>query len=189
MITKITEIPRIHVGQSLEQRAEGPQEYSERASLAVKAKSLLGYKPLMHEVFGHVTSEADIGALGKVLLALDVEVLEMGSVFQYQVNEAARRTQEELNKLVSGGQVKRIFSWGFSAASWAHTNLKDYSEPVPEFVLNKAVQIKESCPDVGFYVHHMNDPKADPFLVAMLGDEVYFIEVWEEPRFEGRLTR
>lgn len=46
------------------------------------------------------------------------------------------------------------------------------------------MQIKEACPDVVFHVHHMTDPKADPFLIAQLGRELYYVEVWAEPRFE-----
>lgn len=187
MIDKLTDIPRIHVGQSV--AVVGAEHTDDRANLAVKAKSLLGYRALMHEVSGAVDSSTDIGKLGKTLLELDVEVLHPGSVIEYQVNEAARRTKQELNRLLTANQLERVFSWGFSAAKWEYTEISKYSEAIPEFVLNKAVGIKESCPDVKFYVHHLNDPKADPFLVAVLGEEVYFVEVWEEPRFEGRMTR
>jgi hypothetical protein len=188
---KLQDIPRIRVGQEMPILSEKLDAFGrERAELATKAKNLLGYKVLSGEISGSFqATSVELGKLATALLALDLEVLDMGMVFAYQVDEAARRTKQELDRLVRGGQVKQVFQWGFSPAEWKHTELKSYGEAIPEFVLDKAVRLKEKCPDVQFFVHHLNDPKADPFLVATLGEEVFFLEAWDEPRFEGRITK
>lgn len=186
---QIADIPRARVGQEIPILSEKMDAFGrERAELATKAKNLLGYRVLSGELSGSLSSSAvALGKLAEALLAKDIEVLDMGSVFAYQVAEAAKRTKSELERLTRSGNVKQVFHWGFTPARWEHTEIKSYAEPIPEFVLQKAIQIKEACPDVQFYVHHLNDPKADPFLVAVHGDEVYFVEVWAEPGFEGRL--
>lgn len=185
---KLAEIPRMRVGQEIVLETSRMDSLDrERADLAIKAKNLLGYRMLSAEMSGNVLASCEqLGKLAQALLANDIEVLDIGKVFSYQTEEAARRTKAELERLLRSGNVNRVFQWGFHAAAWQHTAITAYVEPIPEFVLQKAVQIKEHCPEVQFFIHHLNDPKADPFLVAMLGDEVYYVEAWEEPRFEGR---
>ena len=34
---------------------------------------------------------------------------------------------------------------------------------------------------------HRAGVKADPFLIAKLGEEIYYVEAWDEPRFENSL--
>lgn len=186
---QILDIPRVRVGQEMPVLSDKLDTFGrDRAELATKAKNLLGYKVLSGEISGSFSScHADLGKLAEALLAKDIEILDMSSVFAYQVEEAARRTKMELDRLLRAGNIKQVFQWGFHAATWQHTAIASYSEAIPEFVLQKAVQIKEACPTVEFYIHHLNDPKADPFLVASLSSEVYYVEVWEEPGFEGRL--
>lgn len=71
--------------------------------------------------------------------------------------------------------------------SWEVTPLKGYAEPVPEFVLQQAIKIKEGLPDAEFSVHQFvqNEEVLDPFLVVHHGDEEYFVAVWDEPKFEA----
>jgi hypothetical protein len=72
--------------------------------------------------------------------------------------------------------------------SWQVTPLKGYAEPVPEFVLHQAVELKEALPEAGFFVHQFvqNGLVLDPFLVISHGNESCFIAVWDEPKFEAK---
>lgn len=74
---------------------------------------------------------------------------------------------------------------------WQKVNLKDYKKPIPEFVLRKALQIKEKCPGVTFFVYELikreRQINGDPFLAVCCGNDGYFVEVWDEPKFETKL--
>jgi len=122
------------------------------------------------------------GKLTETLLKLEMDVLDANMVIDYQMEEIGRRTKE-----VAVERLKDWVSGWFTVASWQHTLLSEYKRPVPEFVLDKAIRIKEVLPEVQFYIQHLSDPKADPFLVAKNGDEIYFVDAWDEPRFEGRI--
>lgn len=74
---------------------------------------------------------------------------------------------------------------------WRETSLGSYNSQVPEHIVYKAVQIKEVCPTASFVVHHLVDcveerparMTSDPFLEVRLGNESYFIDVWDEKDF------
>jgi hypothetical protein len=76
--------------------------------------------------------------------------------------------------------------------SWSRSHLYNYGfHNVPDFVLDRAIQLKQECPDVHLYVDSLSyreyytyNTHPDPFLVAQLGDEEFFIDVWHEPQFE-----
>lgn len=79
---------------------------------------------------------------------------------------------------------------------WYQVELNDYSEAVPEFVLHTALRIQKLLPDARFFVEHLAFARAslreqrrarslDPFLLVAHGDKAYFIEVWDEPKFEA----
>jgi hypothetical protein len=77
---------------------------------------------------------------------------------------------------------------------WDSSDLESYEGNVPEFVLAKAVQIKTALPDTLFAVEYLIEesqsrrrPEPDPFLVAKLGNERYYIDVWNEKEYEARL--
>src|SRR5579859_4248639 len=65
---------------------------------------------------------------------------------------------------------------------WSETKLKD-ATAVPPFVLRKAIEIKRACPEVQLFVDALRDDP-DPFLVAQLGREKFWIECWDEREFE-----
>jgi len=90
--------------------------------------------------------------------------------------------------------------------TWQRVSLYGFQAAVPEFVLEKALTIKEDCPTVSFYIDQLitkvdaqdarriNAEKdaailrrIDPFLVAQLNDEEYYIEVWNERAYERTL--
>jgi hypothetical protein len=74
---------------------------------------------------------------------------------------------------------------------WAMEPLASYAGNIPEFALAKAVAIKTECPTVSLFVERLHEdqeqivrPTRDPFLVASLGDESYYIDVWDEKEYE-----
>lgn len=190
---KLAELPRVKPGQAVRQleKALGAVD-RERLALGQKAETLLSYRVLKSDVTGSVaTPVKDIGELGKALIVLEIEVLDAAHVVRYQHDMVRDLNQGFTDNLLMSGRINKYVteSWGYTAAKWGATELSGYMEPIPEFVLSKAVQIKEKLPEVKLYVHHLNQPKLDPFLIAAFGNEVYFVEVWDEPKFEGRLTR
>lgn len=69
--------------------------------------------------------------------------------------------------------------------------LKDYRLPIPIHVLETAIRIKEKLPTAEFtvYNYELNKSAAgDPFLWVSQDGWGNFIEVWDEPEFEGRKT-
>lgn len=87
-----------------------------------------------------------------------------------------------------GSRIKR---------DWRRLTLSQYEAqggPIPEFVLSKAIEIKESLPEVTLSIEHLFEgvekidrPTRDPFLVASLDDEAYYIDVWNEKEYESKL--
>lgn len=98
----------------------------------------------------------------------------------------------------------------FRRSYWREPELKHYSSwgdkstLLPREALEIAMRVKARLPDVGFRVHHLvlergpwfkafgfvgemwnDDP--DPFLEVYYGGESYFIAVWDEPGFDGKL--
>lgn len=84
---------------------------------------------------------------------------------------------------------------------WESIPLFCYELPVPAYVLEKAIAIKERLPNVDIKIEQVKmfswkyelidrfvsffDP--DPFLSVEYGSQKYYIEVWDEPKFEAKL--
>lgn len=182
---KLAEIPRVRAGLSVGMAVKDLGELEkERHALGTRAADLLGYHGLVADVTGQSILVRP-GKLAATLQTLGIDTLDLGSVLTYQMEEAGRLTREKI-------EADNLDDWTsgyFTPAQWAHTALAHYTEGVPEFALALAIQIKEAEPDVHFYVQHLNQPKADPFLVASIGKEIYYIAAWDEPGFEGRIRR
>lgn len=146
-------------------KVEVPDEIME---LARKSRIVLGYK-LMH---GLVTKPK---SLREVLRELDIQPYSAKSVENYK----AERVEKLAAKLRKHGM----------RAVWQRSAIPAYHQPIPEFVLHKAIQLKEALPSVVLDVEYLTrqeiDP--DPFLVASFGNERYYIEVWDEPKFENKV--
>lgn len=181
---KLAEIPRVKAGTAAQVGVKELNEVNqERLYLATRAKDLLGYAGLIADVTGAAKVGEDSGKLTEALRTLDIQVLDTATVIEYQLDERIRRTREVIHE--------RLRDWAtgyFHEADWTKTALTSYKRPVPEFALDMAVRIKEQLPEVTFYIQHLNDPKADPFLVAAYGDEIYYVCAWDEPKFEGRVA-
>lgn len=77
---------------------------------------------------------------------------------------------------------------------WLSLELKNYHRPVPESVLIKALEIQKRLPKTLFFVEQLTytEPNVytgswQAFLKVCYGVESYYIEVWDEPRFETKL--
>lgn len=160
----LTDIPRLKAG-ATSTISEVSALGTERSKLATRAADLLGYRALADNLAGKTIATCE-GKLTEALRGLDIDVLDSSAVIKYQLAEASRLTAAKISE---------------DFQSWSVGN------PIPEFVLDKAIRIKERIPEVVFHVHYINEPKADPFLIAQLGKEIYYVEAWDEPRFESQL--
>lgn len=133
-------------------------EKDPQVKLAQQAASKLGYKILKEAVFNN--------ELRNVLADLEIEILDQDQVKKYMTK-----------KVKDNG-------WGYSYR-WNKIAISQYKRPIPEFVLHKAVQIKTRLPKCEINVHELVRRRSvDPFLSVTLGKETYFVEVWNEPKFE-----
>jgi hypothetical protein len=140
------------------------------AQLATDAKKELGYS-VLQEV---LTSDA----LANVLRTLEIDPFDMAEVNKYK--EAMRKKWH-----------RKPADEGYHyEANWNLRPLAGYDQPVPEFVLEKALEVKRAFPNVTLEVDTLmlrtyKEVPVDPFLVVSYGRERYYIEVWDEPEFEA----
>lgn len=162
-----------------------PTVRKESRDLAADAQNELGYSNLSRNVELLLTQRSKIIVQNKIVKALDeigIELLDVNSVGLY------------MKELRSEVRLKSKQSW-----EWDIANLKYYPEPIPEFALERAIQVKRviiaaqlAPPD--FYVAQLKRESVrhpDPFMlfsVAQSGDKQYYLDVWDEPKFEGRRT-
>lgn len=160
-------------------------EYAEPCvGLADEAKDVLGYDVLK----AAIEEPEKRTALQLALATVGIEVLNSVQVKTYQIELLRERTTEMFNEWLKG-PADRMF-WG---PGWDKTEIAKYKQPIPEFVINKAIQIKKAMPEVRIYVQHLSE-HPDPFLIVATKHETYdfdgeehYVEVWAEPKFEGRL--
>lgn len=81
------------------------------------------------------------------------------------------------------GQDRQRFRWDMS-------NINYYEKPVPHFALSRAIELKKQLPNAEFYVEELKSETLtkDPFLVLKAGGFFCYLDVWDEPTFEGRRT-
>jgi len=144
-----------------------------RTALAIEAESMLGYNRLRKEVKAE-------SPLQRALAKLEIEFLDLDSVDKYKAQMVAH--------MKSAGKM--------GDPTWRLTALTRYTQPIPEFVLAKCIEIKKELPAASFYVEQLHE---DPFMIVTDGvtlaaagqirsypDSAFYFEVWDEPRFEGR---
>lgn len=173
------------------------------AVLAESARSILGYDLLAKTVEKKAAAtEDETTLLRQVLASLDLEVLNAFDVAKYQKERMIERTAElakEWMEELAKRSFEQIRSYAFDAfhgPNWRLSKIEEYKQPIPEFVLAKAVQIKEKMPEVTILIESLED-HPDPFLIVAFPapayswekpKEHYYIEVWAEPKFEGMLS-
>lgn len=92
--------------------------------------------------------------------------------------------------------------WGHGTRwhqTWRNFALQSYTGTVPEFVLEKALQIKNKCPNATFEIKQLvagterrEVVRPDPFLIVNLQNsdrtvESYYIDVWDEKEYESKM--
>jgi hypothetical protein len=145
-----------------------------RAALATESELLLGYKPLREAVKSQ-------SALHAVLAKLEIDVLDEVTVNAYKAQMVQHYATHK--KMIE--------------PTWRLAKLSEYNQPVPEFVLRKACDIKRELPQAMFYIDQL---AVDPFLIVSLkpitdylinrergldAETQAYIEVWDEPKFES----
>ena len=164
----ITEIRR--------EQLAGADLNEEMRCFAKRASEVLGYDVLQT----YYEKRGAFSELELALVKLEIEPLNWRDVKRYQFE---RKQEDERADFEERMRYEPKSFW-MPSSYWGERKLEEYKKPVPEFVLNKAMQIKELVPGVTFQVEEL---ARDPFLVAVLGEEKVYIDVWEEPQFEGKL--
>jgi hypothetical protein len=74
--------------------------------------------------------------------------------------------------------------------SWNAVKLYSFNEKVPAFALSRALEVRKELPNSSFFVESLvyRNEIVDPFMFVQIGDEKYYLDVWDEPKFEGRRT-
>jgi hypothetical protein len=119
---------------------------------------------------------------------MGIETLNAADVKKYQAELLKERTTEKFQQWLLDPQLV------FVGPGWDKIEIDKYREPIPEFVINKAIQIKRRLPEVRIFVEHLSE-HPDPFLVVAtkhpeyqyVYKEEFYVEVWEEPKFEGKI--
>jgi len=171
------------------------------SALAESARSVLGYDVLAKKLENTVVA-VETSCLRMSLQSLDMEILNEQDVLRYQKERLIERTAELMQEWMEVTAKKdreetRSYGLGsFGGPQWAFQKISEYKQPVPEFVLAKAVQIKEKMPECELYIEHLQD-HPDPFLFVSAEPsqyswqrpkEYYYLAAWAEPKFEGRLN-
>ena len=153
--------------------------------IAREAEEVLGYSTLSQRQ----AKTDEMPVLARALAELGIEILNKADVEKYKHEKQTEVARQKFEEWIS--QPDRSNS--FFSPNWNQQDIGKYRKPIPEYVLNKAIQVKKAMPDVIIRVEHLEE-NPDPFLVVgtkhpdyqCLMAEEYYIEVWEEPKFEGR---
>ncbi len=75
---------------------------------------------------------------------------------------------------------------------WVMVSVANFQGNVPEFALSKALQINREIPRASLNVEYLTETtelgtrrEPDPFLVAVLDDECYYLDVWDEKEYSS----
>lgn len=117
--------------------------------------------------------------------------MEQSIRLQMAQMQQMQQMQNSWGGLGGFGRAAADFNRSIKVISWSSIALRGYSKPVPEFAIQRAVTIKEYCPGVEFFVEELKEESRtlDPFLIARLDDEQFYIDVWDEPEFEKALNQ
>ena len=138
----------------------------ERKRLANEAKQLLGYG-VINEDIAHKEATKRVA---EVFSKLGIEPLDRNKVNAYKQQKV-----DEVSNSYTRGQ-------------WCAYALAQYSRAVPEFAISRAIELKRELPDAQFFVEEIVTSRIDPFMYMVCGGETYYLDVWDEPGFEGRRT-
>jgi len=110
-------------------------------------------------------------------------------------NSMAVLTLVALSIVMTVMGIIQLFDFGHNGAhrtrrEWKRVSIAEFSGNVPEFALRKALQLKAHGANIRIdYLEETSEavphPLPDPFLVAILGDEAYYIDVWDEKEYKA----
>lgn len=187
------------------ERAQLPLQTEQRNPLPLrKGMDKLGIKPFIPEtveaykqkVTKDATRRASLRCLGNFWPICAVMTLVVSSLALSASNEATSFFCWSFTSIVAAMSCALFFLkrsvrdvpnvW--ARIGWSSFFLHDYQKPVPEYVLQTAVDLKKICPQAEFYVEEFSFN--DPLLVV--GDYTYsyfYIEVWGEAQFQGERVK
>lgn len=89
------------------------------------------------------------------------------------------------------GIIGSVGTWGILRPAdwrWQQRELRSYRDPVPSHVLQTAIMMRKAFPRAAIHVDEfcLVEEVADPFLTVSLGGSTFYVEVWDEPTFEGK---
>lgn len=157
-------------------------------SFVKEAKRLLGYKVL--------DIAWSIKKISEVFVKLGIDPFD---------NEAVEAYKKEKEDSVYKRSA-RDNGWGnttvtITRGKWASTALDGYSKEVPAFALLRAAEVKKALNKAGisstFEVEELKVTTTrkkivrdeDPFMVLVAAGRRFYLDVWDEPKFEGRRVK
>lgn len=87
-----------------------------------------------------------------------------------------------------GRYKAKVRNDNWASGEWATTIISEYGEPIPEFAIDTALQIKQTIPEAEFSIEYfVNWRINDPFLSFKVPgvQRRFVVEVWDEPDFEA----
>ncbi len=83
----------------------------------------------------------------------------------------------------------KVKEWGWNSLTF--DGCEKQKIEIPEFAIDTAIRVKERIPAAQVSVDALMSTErllGDPFLVVQHGESRYYLEVWNESKFEGRRT-
>jgi hypothetical protein len=170
----------------LEFRRDIPRSLAESSnlvtSIALKAEAVFGYSWLRRRL------GIDPGSLARTLKELGIEPLPLEDIKKQKKEKAIMAEQEayaEYKERSRRDGYRGLALGTHVHATWRVVPLKNYEGDVPEFVLSRALEIKERMPSAEFEVEELRvEKRYDPLLVVSCGRERFYIDVWDERDLE-----
>jgi hypothetical protein len=151
-------------------------------ALALKVEAVLGYSHLRKRL------GIDPGSLAYTLNELGIQPFRSEDVNRYKREKSAKT--EHLVRAAYRKRAHRELYFAvppgtYVQATWHTVPLRDYDGEVPEYVLSRALEVKEKMPNAEFEVQELRVAKRyDPFLIVYCGRERFYIDAWDEKPFE-----
>jgi hypothetical protein len=157
--------------------------------VAEDAQQYLGYRfgdRRNQEVIEKLTRREQLVKVQAILKRCGIVPLEERSVLRYQAQIRARAIRR------AGGRFMARFSWHL-------VDLENYKAEIPQFALARATSVAKALtrrmPRLGktFAVSELHRQRTravdpDPFMVLQVLGHNFYLDVWDEPNFEGRKT-
>lgn len=154
--------------------------------VAKDADNYLGYRfgeRRNSEVGEAVERRETLVRVQSMLKRLGIVPIDEARVLSYQKTVRAREMRKHTNR----------------SYRWRMVNIREYTAEIPSFALDRAVKVVRTMgrvmPSVKYtvnvseLVHHTKrTPHPDPFMVLTVRDQNFYLDVWDEPDFEGRRT-